>query len=217
MHVKSHKQVEMMETKDYLRVLVDEIHSVVVATTDANGLPSTRVIDIMLHDDKGIYFLTAKGKLFYEQLMDKSYVSLSGMTSGGNTLAKKAISISGAVHNIGIEKRAEIFEKNRYMAKIYASEESREALEVFCLYKGKGEFFDLSTKPITRGSFAIGEGTIETFAYYITDKCVACGKCITSCPSNCITIANPYKINVSHCLYCGNCHSICPENAVIKP
>lgn len=40
------------------------IHSTVVATVDAEGHPVTRVIDMMLHDDNRLYFLTAKGKVF---------------------------------------------------------------------------------------------------------------------------------------------------------
>ncbi len=47
---------------DYLKILVEDIHSTVVATLDSDGKPVTRVIDIMLYDDKGIYFLTAKDK-----------------------------------------------------------------------------------------------------------------------------------------------------------
>ncbi len=77
-----------MDTKTFLKNLTDEIHSVVVATTDGNGLPSTRVIDVMMFDDEGLYFLTAKGKTFYKQLMDKPYIALSGMTGGADSMSK---------------------------------------------------------------------------------------------------------------------------------
>ena len=49
---------------NYLKMLVDEFHSTVVATLDQQGYPQTRAIDMMLYDEKGIYFLTAKGKAF---------------------------------------------------------------------------------------------------------------------------------------------------------
>ena len=62
-----------MQTKDYLRLLVEQIHSAVIATIGADGHPQTRVIDMMLWDDRGVYFLTAKGKAFYEQLMKQKY------------------------------------------------------------------------------------------------------------------------------------------------
>ena len=55
---------------DYLKYLVREIHSTVVATVDENGLPMTCAIDIMDYDENGLYFLTAKGKGFYTDIAD---------------------------------------------------------------------------------------------------------------------------------------------------
>ena len=52
----------------YLKYLVQEIHSTVVATVDENGLPVTCAIDIMDYDENGLYFLTAKGKGFITAL-----------------------------------------------------------------------------------------------------------------------------------------------------
>lgn len=205
-----------MDTNTYFKILVEEIHSVVVATTDKNGLPSTRVIDMMLYDDDGIYFLTAKGKVFYEQLTDKSYISLSGMTGGTDSMVKKAISIAGAVQNIGSEKRDEIFAKNPYMATIYSSDESRTALEVFCLYKGQGDYFDLSTKPITRGSFSFGGQKLQKYGFFITDACTSCGICLEKCPQDCIDEGTPFEIKQENCLHCGNCAEVCPESAIQK-
>lgn len=46
---------------NYLRYLEKEIHSVIMATVDDNGLPVTCAIDIMDSDENGLYFLTAKG------------------------------------------------------------------------------------------------------------------------------------------------------------
>ena len=54
-----------MESSRYLKQLVEDIHSTVIATIGSDGHPQTRVIDIMLWDEKGVYFLTAKGKAFY--------------------------------------------------------------------------------------------------------------------------------------------------------
>ena len=56
----------------YLKILVEDIHSTTVATIGADGHPQTRVIDIMLYDEKGVYFLTAKGKVFYEENEESS-------------------------------------------------------------------------------------------------------------------------------------------------
>ena len=62
-----------MTKTDYLKLLVDEIHSTTVATIGADGHPQTRIIDMMYYDKEGIYFLTAKGKEFYAQLMEQQY------------------------------------------------------------------------------------------------------------------------------------------------
>lgn len=89
MHEINHKvksEEKSMETKDCLKILKEEIHSTVFATVDDNGLPQARVIDIMLVDDNSLYFITAKGKEFYRQLMDKEYVAISGMTGDEGSL-----------------------------------------------------------------------------------------------------------------------------------
>ena len=48
----------MMEAKNYLKYIVDEIHTVIVATVDSEGLPVTAAIDMMDADDSSLYFLT---------------------------------------------------------------------------------------------------------------------------------------------------------------
>ena len=60
-----------MAHMDYLKFLVEEIHSTTVATIGSDGHPQTRIIDMMYYDADGVYFLTAKGKAFYEQLMEQ--------------------------------------------------------------------------------------------------------------------------------------------------
>jgi len=66
-------------------------------------------LDIMLVDDNSLYFITAKGKEFYHQLMDKKYVAISGMAGGEGTLNKKAISLAGKVRNVGQELVDKVF------------------------------------------------------------------------------------------------------------
>ena len=150
-----------MVTKDYLRILREEIHSTVIATVDGEGRPVTRVIDIMLTDENSLYFITAKGKAFYTQLMENPYIAISGMCGGEGTMNKKAISVRGKAVNIGSARLKEVFEQSPYMAEIYPQEESRTALEVFRVAEGTGEFFDLSVKPIFRDTFVLGGSTEE--------------------------------------------------------
>lgn len=218
-----------MDTENrYLKMLENEMHSAVCATTDEENKPVTRVIDIMLSDEKTFYFLTAKGKDFYKQLMQRKYIALTGMTGGEGldrteaSLHIRAVSIRGSVACIGTEKLAEIFAANPYMAEIYPSGKSREALAVFKMTEGRGEFFDLSTKPITRESFAIGDAEQHAedgtrAPYRITETCTGCGTCLTVCPQNCIRHdAVPFRIDQRHCLHCGNCYTDCPVRAVVR-
>ena len=216
-----------MDTKDYLRALQEEIHSAVFATIDKEGRPHTRVIDIMLADADSIYFITAKGKLFYEELMAQKYVAISGMTGGEGadithaSLEKKAISLRGTVEDIGSDILEKVFEENPYMAEIYPDANARMALTVFKMTDGEGEFFDLSTKPITRANFTLGRKTSEVDAvrggYYITDKCHGCRICYSKCPQKCIDMSTkPLVIQQEHCLHCGTCMSVCPFGAIEK-
>ena len=59
------------------------------------------------------------------------------------------------------------------MNEIYPTEESRQALTVWHLYEGSGEWFDLSKKPIERASFTIGNKQEETQGYEITKNVLA--------------------------------------------
>jgi uncharacterized pyridoxamine 5'-phosphate oxidase family protein len=62
-----------MEAKEYLAYLVNEIHTTIVTTVDDEGEPVTAAIDMMDADENGIYFLTAKGKKFYDRLKKRVY------------------------------------------------------------------------------------------------------------------------------------------------
>ena len=57
-----------MQAIDYLRYIVEQIHSTVFATVDAQGRPVTCAIDMMDCDEDGLYFLTAKFPLYYRNI-----------------------------------------------------------------------------------------------------------------------------------------------------
>lgn len=205
-----------MDTLKYLEYIVNEIHSTVVATTDDNGLPVTCAIDMMDFDENGLYFLTAKGKKFYERLVKRGYLSLTGM-KGEDTMSCVAVTFSGKVREIGTKRLERLIEKNPYMNEIYPDAESQTALTVFQIYEGDGEWFDLSKKPIERASFTLGKAEEMKKGYYVTDKCTGCKLCAGKCPQKCIdTGKNPVVIRQNNCLHCGNCYEICPLGAIVK-
>lgn len=205
-----------MEAKDYLDYIVNEIHRTIVATVDEEGLPVTAAIDMMDSDADGLYFLTAKGKGFYDRLKKREFLALTAM-KGEDTLSSVAVSIRGKVRELGYDKIPELFEKNPYMRKIYPTEASMQALTVFQIYEGTGEWFDLSKKPIERAAFTFGGVKKKAEGYFITNGCIGCGNCVAVCPQNCIIQDEMlYVIEQEHCLHCGNCMTDCPVGAVEK-
>ena len=200
-----------MTNTEYLKMLVEDFHSTTVATIGADSHPQTRIIDMMLWDDNGVYFLTAKGKAFYDQLMEQLYVAVSA------TKDKKAISLRGRIENIGSEKLDEIFEMNTYMQQIYPGE-TRTALEVFRICEAQGEYFDISDPShVLRASIQIGSPVMQRSVYYVGKDCIGCKLCYSVCPQKCIDISGtPVVINQNHCLHCGRCAEICPKQTIRK-
>ncbi len=183
-----------------------------MATLNEAGHPETRVIDMMLYDEQGLYFLTAKGKNFYHQLQEQGYISLSG------TRDKRAVRFNGFVRNIGQKKLTEIFMENPYMAKIYPTG-TQKALEVFQIYQGTGEYFDISDPShIERDDFALGESSLRQLGYAVGPECIGCWKCLSICPQQCIAVRQDGRASIDrhHCLSCGRCAEICPVQAIQK-
>ena len=99
---------------DYLSFLVHEIHTAVVATVDDEGLPVTAAIDMMDCDENSLYFLTARGKSFYDRLKKRCFLALTAI-KGDATLTSVAVSLRGKVRELGYGKIPELLEKNPYM------------------------------------------------------------------------------------------------------
>ena len=52
-------------------------------------------------------------------------------------------------------------------------------------------------------------------SYIITEECIACGSCLTECPSDAIAEGDIYVIG-DNCTDCGACVDSCPVGAIIK-
>ena len=99
-----------MTAKDYLNFISHVIHTTVVATVDDDGLPVTAAIDMMDSDENGLYFLTAKGKGFYDRLKKREFLALTAM-KGEDTMSSVAVSVRGKVRELGSEKILELIQK----------------------------------------------------------------------------------------------------------
>ena len=111
-----------MTTSDYLKYIVNEIHRTIVATVDDDGSPVTCAIDMMDCDENSLYFLTAKGKAFYDRLIKREYLAFTAM-KGEDTMSSVAVSVRGKVRELGYERIPELFRKNPNI-KCYKSEPS---------------------------------------------------------------------------------------------
>ena len=203
-----------MHVEEFLSYIVREIHTTVVATVDDEGLPVTAATDMMDADTDSLYFLTAKGKGFYDRLKKRGFLAFTAI-KGEDTMSSVAVSVRGKVRELGFDRIPDLFAKNPYMNEIYPTTASREALTVFQIYEGNGEWFDLSKKPIERASFTLGGARVKIEGYFITDACIGCQSCVAVCPQQCIvTESMPLVINQANCLHCGNCLTVCPAGAV---
>lgn len=203
-----------MQTKNYLQLIVEEIHTTVFATLDKEGRPVTCAIDLMDYDENGLYFLTAKGKAFYDRLKASENIAFTAI-KGDATLMCTAVSVQGRAKEIDAERLPTLFDKNPYMAEIYPDERTRGALTVFRVYQGTGEWFDLSSRPIERANFSFGGVPEKADGYFVTDKCIGCKQCCSICPQQCIDATKiPVVIRQENCLHCGNCLAFCPAEAI---
>lgn len=201
-----------MTAQECLKYIVKELHTVVFSTVDEKGYPVTCAIDMMDGDESSLYFLTARGKQFFSRLKANRHIAFTALR-GKDTLSSIAVSVQGEVKELGSGRVEDLFQKNSYMYEIYPTRQSREALTVFQIYRGRGEWFDLSKKPIERFDFSFGEASRKQEGYVITRKCIHCGVCSQTCPQQCIDVAAGV-IRQQNCLHCGNCYRRCPVKAV---
>ena len=190
-----------------------EVRDVAFATTDEAGLPAVRIIDVMMVEGGRLYFVAARGKAFYADVMRTRFVAIVGQSPDFRTCR-----LRGAVEHPDDEAEQHrlvdrIFELNPSMQELYPGD-SRYVLEAFYLQDAQGEYFDLSGTPIVRVPFALGSAREAVAGFVITDRCVGCGTCAEACPEQCIAEGSPYEIAQVHCLRCGRCAEVCPHDAI---
>lgn len=185
------------------------------STVDEHGAPQIRNISAIHYEPEAMYFFTAKGKNFCQQLLSDGRVQVLGYTK-----YKEMIRLSAMAKPVCEEKQQQwidiIFEEQPYLFNVYPENTRNLAGIVFEITKAEIEYFHLGVNPIFRESYTIGGGNITAKGYQITDACIRCGKCIKNCPQKCITMGKSCQIMQEHCLHCGNCYEVCPVHAVEK-
>ena len=198
----------MDQTTDKALKLLREIKSVAFATVN-NGEPAVRIADVMIVENDGLYFLTARGKPFFKQLKEEQKLAICGMDS--NYVTARVVGDIQLCDDRGVVDK--IFEHNPMMNDLYPGRK-RNILEAFHMFRGRGEIFDLSIEPPKRERFAFGGETVNPSGFRITGKCIACDICLEACPVGVISQGDVYRIDGSGCLECGTCAEVCPEDAV---
>ena len=184
------------------------------ATVDEDGAPQVRNISAIHYEGTDIYFLTARGKSFARQLYADGRVQISGYTR-----YKETIRVSGRAVEVPEEEQIKwrdiIYKEQPYLENVYPGE-SKNIDTMFVIKDYTIEYFCLSTRPITREYFAVGNAVVKPKGYVITDTCIGCGKCFRVCPQGAVDKGDPkpFKIRQNNCLQCGNCFENCPVQAI---
>lgn len=182
------------------------------ATVDPDGNPQIRCISAIHYEKERLYFFTARGKAFCDELLSNGRVQILAYTK-----YKEMIRVSGKV--VPSRNQQEeidiIFSEQPYLYNVYPNDTKKIGI-IFELNAFTIEYFNLGVKPIFRETYTVGNIFLKFKGYRIQDSCIGCGACLGVCPQNCIVKGKPYVIQSEHCLHCGACMEICPKKAVEK-
>lgn len=182
------------------------------ATVDGTGAPQIRCVSAIHYETDSLYFFTARGKAFCDELLSDGRVQVLAYTR-----FKEMIRLSGRAvpAQAQEEKINTIFSEQPYLANVYPGE-TRSIGIIFELKNFTIEYFNLGVSPIFREVYAVGQAEAPKKGYRITDACIGCGTCLAHCPQGCIVPGEKYTIQPEHCLHCGACYEHCPAKAVEK-
>lgn len=185
------------------------------ATVDESGAPQIRCISAIHYETDSLYFFTARGKKFCEELQRDGRVQILAYTR-----FKEMIRLSGRAAAVPEKEQQEkirtIFAEQPYLANVYPGE-TRNIGIIFEIRNFTVEYFNLGVNPIFRETYPVGSAQTEAVGYtIISDCCIGCGTCLSGCPQHCIVPGKTYRIEPEHCLHCGACYESCPVKAVKK-
>lgn len=193
--------------------MLRQLRSVSFATV-LEGKPQSRIVDVMFVQEDGLYFMTCKSKPFYRQLIESSFVAITAMTQDF-----VQIRLTGDVELVSSELINQIYAENPDFDQLFPRDDDHEFMEVFRVFRGKGEIFDLSGNVVKmqRHRFAFGGKIVREAGCKILNNCIGCGRCKRTCPFAAIQEGTPYKIDPKYCDECGRCIVACPVNAIALP
>lgn len=184
------------------------------ATVDEKGNPQVRDISAIHYEPNALYFFTARGKSFCQELLRDGRVQVLGYTK-----YKEMIRLSAKARPVPQQEQTQwidrIFSEQPYLANVYPGD-TRNIGIVFEIRPEEIEYFHLGVHPIFRESYGMGEKAAARKGYSITAACIGCGRCVQHCPQQCITAGTPFAIQQQHCLHCGGCYENCPVRAIRK-
>ena len=129
------------------------------ATVDSEGAPQIRNISAIHYEKDALYFFTARGKNFCQELLEDGRVQILCYTK-----YKEMIRLSGRAYAVAedeqIKWREMIFEEQPYLANVYPGD-TRDIGIIFCI--------DAGTPFVIR-----------------QNNCLHCGGCQEHCPVNAI-------------------------------
>ena len=182
------------------------------ATVDKTGAPQIRCISAIHFESDSLYFFTARGKPFCDELLSDGRVQILAYTRFKEMIRLSGKAVPAANQS---EKINTIFAEQPYLANVYPGDTKNIGI-IFELTDFNIEYFNLGVNPIFRETYAVGLAEAEKKGYLITDTCIGCGVCLSHCPQKCIVAGEKYTIQPEHCLHCGACYENCPIKAVEK-
>lgn len=202
------------KTKNIALETLMEIKNITFSTIDADGNPASRIVDLMFKDGDAIYFFTCNVKPFYFELKKNETISITAMKDWTQ------VRLKASCKTVNRDLIKKIYQNNPGLKELFPDEDNSKHVEVFCIYRGKGELFDLSgdNSKMQRARFAFGGEKVRPSGCIITDKCINCGKCANVCPFNAISVVQEHhQINPVYCDECGMCYNTCPVDAIELP
>lgn len=142
-----------MAYADYLKFLQEEIGAVVLATAGKNGVVHSRMINVGVGNEQGIFFMTAPSTDLYQQLKENQHVAITGYVN--NDQGFRVVRVEGLVRPLGKEHLEEILQDNPYVSDVYPDEEERASVQAFQIYQGKGSFHHLQKQEKTSFSWEL--------------------------------------------------------------